>query len=455
MVSDHSSEEWAQEYGALYQNVAVTMSPTTRLAMFVKGNCTTVSEMKEAAAAGAILGYAILRPSPLNSVAESMIDLDTVAEGHHLTSSSSIEVTAEGVTVAVSGLPFMQQDALASRCAHASLWIATSLVKSAFPKWTGCEVIDYNKVSAALSSWPPFSRRVPSGGLSAPEIMLALERSGYDPISYSFDTEAEKAKSDHTVYRWVESGVPVILLLSLESERHSVVVAGHTFDSEAWWPGARIDYFPSLAGADRWYSSSLWAPQYLVLDDNYGPGLAMTRGSLRTRSYAAIVPLPKSSQIYLPPEDAEVVAANMLLAVGPPAMAEAMKKGTNSWMKAMADSVQPQAKVRFVLRTFLTTARQFMDSIDGLAGYTDETRAQLKTLTLPDYVWLLEISVPSIYGDKIKLGEVLLDPRMPRRMMAGTEGFLWMHLPGAYWHPAIGALAYPGVETPSPLLPRK
>jgi len=456
--------EWDEEFQALFADISDRLQGTPVFLLFPDGAVINENDvLKAASTAEGILGYAIVRPSPLESVAEALITARPSSSTHFITCQSRHSMKLPGdkpLTLDVRGLPFMQQDRIVTSCAHASLWMATRLVVGAYPEWKNCEVVTYNRAAEALQyQHTPhrYSRKLPTMGLFPEEIMLVLEREGYDPVPYRFSSESEKARADHTVYRWVESGIPVILLMDLEEGGHSVVVCGHTFDPDAWWPGARRDYFPSLASDDLWYSSSLWAVQYLVLDDNYGPALAMTRGSLRMRSSVAIVPLPKAAKIYLLPEDAESIVAGILFSEGIDGWLKALLgQGNGNWVEWLRLALREQ-RDKLVLRTFLVRSKEVVDAVRQTPSYAAQTKQAVRKLKLPEKVWLAEISIPSIYGDKLKLGEALLDPRIPIKLMrTGFEGLLWLHLPGLVWSPEqLGPdpLAV-GREGPAPLLPR-
>lgn len=456
--------EWQEEFDTLFGDIAHRLQGEPVFVLFPRGKANNETDVRNALSKPrGVVGYAILRPSPLDSVVEAVVVAGPGSGTHFITCQSEHTLQLPGDEprkINIRGLPFMQQDRMVTSCAHASLWIATRLVTGAHPEWPDCGVVTCKSAAEALQyQHTPlrFGRKLPTMGLFHDEIMLILEREGYDPVSYRFLTESEKNKADHTVYRWVESGIPVILLLDLERAGHSVVICGHTFDQDAWWPGARRDYFPSLASDDLWYSSSLWAAQYLAIDDNYGPALAMSRGSLRNRSSVAIVPLPRTAKIYLLPEDAEGVAAAILFSEGiDDGLKALLQQGPNVWVERLRLALREQRDM-LVLRTFLVPSNDVVRRLQGTSSYSAETKRLVKRLALPDKVWLSEISIPSIYGDKLKLGEALLDPHVPSMFMrTGLEPLLWLHLPGLVWSPSQlgpGALAV-GREDPAPLMPR-
>ena len=458
VLENANSIQWSKEFDSYFGDITGQLErEVPEMLLFVRGSVENETDLVEAVSSGNVVGYGILRPRPLGSVVEGFVVPTRTSDVHYITCEAEISfnvpLTGQAVQVSLKGVPFMQQDGIVSRCADASLWIATSLIAGGHPEWTDCLVVTRNLVEGALQNFPSVQgRRVPSGGLGLYEMMLVLDHQGYDPILYRFDSEEEKAKSDYTVYRWIESGIPVILCLELENDLHTVVVCGHTFDPDAWWPGARMEYFPKLAAEDSWLCSSLWATQYLVLDDNYGPLLAMTRGSLRNRTFAAIVPLPTEAKIHLAAEDAEALVAGVIFATKGSLVAVADAENTEwlDWLKGGATRL----KERFVLRTLLAQGRDVLQ-VFRETGYPTPLATAAENLALPELVWLVEISLPAIYGDKLKVGEVILDPKVASKFhRTGTESFLWVNLAGQYWVPSMPAPLYAKLEEPVGLFER-
>lgn len=444
-------QEWEDEKAAMFNLLADKIDGDPDLLLFLRDTVADDQEvdLKALADEGKVGGYAIVRPDPLGSVAEAVITAPPSTAEHYLTCETSLPLAGLAEGPPVRGLPFMEQDGVVSCCAHASLWMASRLVTARFGAELACSTITSGSVTEATIHQPAILRRkLPTGGLTLQEILMALEASGYSPLSYAFESDAEKNQIDQTIYRYVESGIPVILLLELEEAGHSVVVCGHTFDPDAWWPGAREVYFRSLAAEDQWLPSACWTPQYLILDDNYGPALAMSRGSLRNRCSAAIVPLPREARIFLTAEDAEQVAAGYLFAE---AIVEAMEHQLdhNDWSLWASNAQQGTRK--FVLRTLLVESASLLTHIHKLTGYSERTREVLSSKAYPERVWMIEVSLPSIYGAKRKLGEILLDPHIPKQFIRGLEPLLVFHLPGFVWDASADA-EYVGPELPAPVI---
>jgi hypothetical protein len=82
-----------------------------------------------------------------------------------------------------------------------------------------------------------------------------------------------------------------------------------------------------------------------------------------------------------------------------------------------------------VARIHLARRARLSAHFAAATGYGSRTREILSACDgYPDYVWLIELSLPMIYGTKAKVGEVILDPHADE-----TDAVLRVHLPGLIW----------------------
>jgi hypothetical protein len=259
---------------------------------------------------------------------------------------------------------------------------------------------------------------------------------------------------EQVVYRYVESGIPVILVIETAEGRHSVVVVGHTFDPHTWWPDAETNYFPFLSEDKPWLSAVLWSPQFVILDDNFGPYLNMSREALRSCALGAVVPLPTCANVFLTPEDAETIAAYALYHE-PIIRAFIGESNTSDWKEHI---YARQRDKNLVLRTLLLHKDDLLKDLPS-SIYSGEVLQELNAKGLPDWVWLIEVSTPDMYGAQLKLGELILDPRVPVELAreTGVEPVLALHLPGFLVlapHQRRAEPRYPEGDGPRPVYAR-
>jgi hypothetical protein len=126
------------------------------------------------------LGYVVLRPSPIGQVGRTVL-----APPPGLASAVRTQITDEvnffGSKLAVTGVPFVQQDTQLGRCAHAAAWVChyTAVRRG--------QVSRRPMAQFGLSVDPSFalSRLVPSEGLTALQIMDLLRSFELAPRFYN------------------------------------------------------------------------------------------------------------------------------------------------------------------------------------------------------------------------------------------------------------------------------
>jgi hypothetical protein len=63
------------------------------------------------------------------------------------------------------------------------------------------------------------------------------------------------------------------------------------------------------------------------------------------------------------------------------------------------------------------------------SDYAEDMKNVLISVPMPERVWLVEISIPQIFCQRLKLGEMVFDPRLPPSL-AMPQAVLVLHLPG-------------------------
>jgi hypothetical protein len=279
----------------------------------------------------------------------------------------------------------------------------------------------------------------PSKGLLSREIERALRWIGCDVFRYEFDGRPEAGEDpylytpDQILYNYVESGFPVILGLRTEEQAHAAVIVGHTFEPDAWWPEAQEAYYPCLTPEMPWRNGSLWTPEFILHDDNFGPYLVVPKDTILSNAMFILVPVPLELNMNMEPGTVELYAALLLYDSGMIDLVSA-EQNQCEWAANLSE-VQRGRKV--ALRTVLTDASALMHHI-STSSYSAVVKNIYEAANLPEHVWLVEISRGSMYPNKLKLGELIYDASCnPYDVVSGLEPVILMHTPGMVWlHPA-------------------
>lgn len=437
-------EEWQEELGVFLASVSDHLEGTAlrvHLSSQPVQNDEQFVELEERTC----VGHAILRPSPLGTIAHATV-VPPFRSEHHFLPCLKLDDTQGADSVA-----FMQQDGTVTRCAHATIWMATASLSARFP---GCLTLGSKAIYTKLRELSPNVPDIPSPGLTHHAMATVLGAYGYRVVAYDFESKrnarGEMPLADQFVYRYIESGIPVILGIDTQSARHAIVLIGHGFDADAWWPAAGPGYFPSLLGGHAWLPSASWTTDYIIHDDNLGPYLNISRGSIRTRATAAIIAIPSCLNMILLPEDAEATAAAVVFSILPQVYPTLSVRSPT-----LDDLYWWFQKKQLVLRTVVISRAELASHISD-CSYDQASKCALLDSCKTNWVYLIEISSPILFGERRKYGELLLDPGVPATLSSSAP-VLSAHFPGYVIHrDALGQFAQS--ETPedriSPLFSR-
>lgn len=356
------------------------------------------------------LGFITLRPIIKSPVGATIIA--TGLAGGLVRSSDRFPVHLGGVEFSVEGTPFMQQDNAVGACAQASIWMSLRTLR----KREGDRAHDPAQITDAATKYFVSGRTRPNReGLTQQQMVEAIRAAGYAPHSIrlgawfpgtSAMTDDELFRSRQVVHAYVESGMPVVLILFPPSGGHAVVVLGLS------WVEAPVSFVRSpIQLADgttcNFKHAASWSPSFLIHNDNTGPYREMPERSVSEYSFqhgAIAIPL-LPVDIFMSGEEAFTVGAELL------------------------------ADVFLSLKQASVSAEAFDQLIDGLAlrlrlvekrklrrwGATDqvmvpELRECLRLMDLPKRVWMLEIHKAGEYGVRGEeepyslVGLILIDP---------------------------------------------
>jgi len=373
------------------------------------------------------LGYVILRPIPKQRVCEAVLRTPPESNGCYVLAKGKHISYVGKHKFEVVGTPFVQQDSNCGVCAHASLVMISQIIPHIFPNnsfqpWTVGQI---KKIVSQISS--------PSAG---PGLNLAQVSKVFEEMGYSGDTFYEFPKDnpprfqpEQIIYMYVESKIPVFIGLPLEvlGTGHSIVVCGHLLDKQSWWPEALPSYYTRIPSGESWLSSVSWANEWIITDDNFGPYLSMPK-HLCDVSWIA-VPLPKQILV-----KGEMATLNTFWTLHTPMFNYltdlASKKRCSPWIDPF---LRHLLEGKIVFRQFLTTAEEFKESIRNDDLIDRDLAEDYLSMNLPEYIWVVELSIPELFGDALRLGEIIINACYPTRFIdTGHEALLAIHGPGTW-----------------------
>ena len=364
------------------------------------------------AAQDAYLGFITLRPVARTPVGASILSKKLSAG--FIRSLDDFPVHVGGVELSVRGTPFMQQDNAVGACAQASIWMALRTLR----RREGDRAHDPAQITDAATRYFINGRVRPNReGLTQLQMTEAVRAAGYSPHSIPFGTmsgsvvtmtAAQAALARIRLHAYIESEIPVLLLLFPASGGHAVVAIGHTWDDQAQVdPGKQVSLsYQSASGATFSITHAVtWVPAFIVNNDNAGPYQELPTvaadGYQLSQTFIAIPLLP--ADVFMTGEEAFQVGMEILSQL----VDGLSKTKTPEQIKEITD--------RLVVRLQLVEKRKLRKWAAKTSMPVDLSK-HLRLGDLPKRVWMFELHLRDVYGQHAAgnaatlVGIVLLDP---------------------------------------------
>lgn len=342
--------------------------------------------------AASYLGFVTLRPVAATPVGASILRIP--ADVGFIRCADEFPVNLAGHKLELTGVPFMQQDNAVGTCAQASIWMALRTMR----KREGDRAHDPAQITGAATRYSISGRILPNRkGLTQPQVVEAIRAAGYSPHPIHFALGGDftlgsrldanqLSNARRVLHAYVESGIPVLLILYPGSGGHAVVIIGHTFSPK---PAHKDELAFSLqAGAVQITHTVSWVPEFVIHNDNSGPYLPLpqeTNGSgyALDQTYAAVPLLP--ADVFVSGE-------------------EALQFATTLWqdiLEELTASMNYQQAVdlcnQFAVRLLLLEKRKIR-AWAANSAVAPEVREHLRLADLPRRVWVLELHLKDCYG---------------------------------------------------------
>lgn len=357
------------------------------------------------------LGFVTLRPVIMSPVGASILSRE-VSIGF-IRSADKFPVHIMGKQLTVCGTPFMQQDNAVGACAQASIWMALRTLR----KREGDRAHDPAQITDAATRYNANGRIKPNRqGLTHIQMIEAIRSAGYSPHSIWLGqwhnqnlnvmnaSDVEIAKQN--IHPYIESEIPVVLILINQNGGHAVVTVGHTWN-EKIKTFKNVDVSNSVGLNLKFAHAVSWIPEFIINNDNSGPYMKFppsngggTGYSMEQMVYAMPL-LP--SDVFMSGEEA--------LSVGLTIVADLYQGFVTAANKADLEHSAAEIAIRILL-----VEKRKLRNWAASTIMAKELKDELRTMDLPKRVWILELHLKSIYGTQgaantpSLVGFVLIDP---------------------------------------------
>jgi len=386
------------------------------------------------------LGFCVIRPLERNRVSRTVIKpyIENVNE-EFILSQSEATVNLNGTNLKAHGMPFLQQDAQSGVCANASLVMLSQYMHEKY-KYQTCTAPE---ATIMANDYFGFQRAFPNKGLRIEQIVGVLIKLGYSPVVYSAGKTdpAEREKLKKIVYYYLESELPVILIINIGGIiLHSCLIIGHDY---------KVTSKTVISHPRR---TSDFIQHFYLQDDQLGPYLKMPIRSsdVKTSGYlsnnnnqslfnqfystpysfenvvAAIVPIHK--KIYLMGEEVET-HVEALLRLQSPTLRTMMSYMDKDDADSLAKAINNN---EISIRTYFIKSNEYKNRMANIENASPSLKRIYLNAELPNYIWITEISTFSFVSsakseDHMVFGEIICDATL---IQGAPIFFRLFHIPG-------------------------
>lgn len=292
----------------------------------------------------------------------------------------------------VKAWPFMSQDGIYGRCAHAAIW-AIARYHHLLHNGPRCSI---SAVLAAAGNRAAPDRTAPSRGLYLPEVADAFAALGLPTLPCVPSQHLSGKSLEAIVCRYLNSGFP----LALSTPRHLTVLIGYGYDEN--------DEFFFIRSDDRVGAYQKLKPWDRKTDDNPDQWDML------------LVPLP--ARIHVAGESAEIRARFIF----------EQQAGATAESAVLADELK-ENKLR--LRTYAVEASKYKATLPD-RGLGDEVCLHHQYTPSSGWIWVTEFQRRDVTGTERVIGEVAIDatshPLEPAPVFANLPGRVVAWLPEVF-----------------------
>jgi hypothetical protein len=391
---------------------------------------------------GTYLGFITLRPVAMSPIGATILAPEGPRDRQFILAKDEFPVNLAGHRFTVTGTPFMQQDNAVGACAQASIWMALRTQR----RKEGRAAHSPAQITLAASRFLVVGRTLPNrGGLVIEQITEAVRAAGYSPHTIPLKdslwdeaTEESLRKAKQALYPYVESGIPVLTILSSRGpDSHAVVTVGHGWTQD---PTSVVEILGNTAGSatgvPRLIDSATWAAPFIIHNDNTGPYRQLPNYPSQGHSYSlsqAYMAIPFLPQdVFIDGNEARSASIRLLLN---------SLRGLRRLLSGDADGEGDPLEVQIpdiVARVYIQDKAEFRSWVLN-SGMSAELKRYYRMKWLPRRIWIMEINALDGYEvspdeGRVRLGEIVLDPTAEPE----DGAFLTVHL-GAELLPAPSA----------------
>jgi hypothetical protein len=328
---------------------------------------------------GKYIGYFIVRPLYKYPLGRSLLSPKALKDEDRrfVCCLMRSEVSLLGYHFEVHGFPHIAQDTETHSCAESSLWCFMEYFGSKYSQYKPLLPSQIYQSIVAVSE----RRLLSSRGLNDHEILRCLQNNGYQCSIYRVKYGADENDTMFQLLKiYIESGIPLLLLLSTKEKGHTLLAIGH---------GNIADYD---VPENVWADVSTMEKKIVVIDDNIPP-YKITEITNPTNYEAFKI----TAFIVLLPVHMFLLAEKVY------ALVETIFDDVNVGLKHLGGG-------KWITRLLLTNSRSFKSYLVQIENILDSgIKNLLLHLGMPKFIWICEIYRLGDIENKTCSGLLIID----------------------------------------------
>lgn len=208
-------------------------------------------------------GFFIIRPLMLHILGRSLVSPKAFTKNEYVCCLMKARVSLLGNEFTVHGFPHIAQDVETHTCAESALWSYIEYFGSKYHQYK--PLLPSQIIKTLLDNSE--HRLLPSEGLAKKELTNCLQNNGFQCKTYLLDdTKIEDNMNLRMLRIYIESGIPLLLVLGNMDNGHAVLAIGHEENDSLY--DTQNYSFPK---GYSWADVSCFNKKLIFIDDNMPP----------------------------------------------------------------------------------------------------------------------------------------------------------------------------------------
>jgi hypothetical protein len=367
-------------------------------------------------------GFFIIRPLLFHVLGRSLISPKAFKKEDYVCCLMKARVSLLGNELTVHGFPHIAKDVETHTCAESALW---SYIEYFGSKYSQYKPLLPSQIIKTLMDNSEH-RILPSKGLTKIELVKCLQDNGFQCQIYSINnTKIGDMMNFRMLQIYVESGIPLMLVLGNADNGHAILAIGHEENDSLY----NVQNFPFPEGSS-WADVSYFNKKLVFIDDNMPP--------------YQIAEISNPAAFYSKPELSSMVIKSFIVPL-PVHMFLVAEKAFALMEKILNDKkigLQTN-RGKWITRLLLTGSRSFKNFLFKEEKVLNPfLKNRLLHLPMPRFIWICEVyKAHEFKRDGHCSGLLILDPTSDGKSLASV---LWYVLDkdmfihdNVSWDPAL------------------